>query len=73
MAYDKQLTYFVPLMVKGCNIVDSIHAEMLPSPFLSLVISGIVSNTAWMRRRRRALQFFRARLQIANVADSLAA
>ena len=30
-AYDRQLAHFVPLMVKGCNIVDSIHAEMLPS------------------------------------------
>ena len=41
-AYDRQLAYFVPLMVKGCNVVDSIHAEKLPSPFLSLVIDDCI-------------------------------
>ena len=33
-AYDQQLAHFVALMVKGCNLVDSIHAEIYPSPFL---------------------------------------
>ena len=73
-AYDRQLAHFVPLMVKGCNIVDSIHAEMLPSPFLSLVIQDCVERGLDVTAGGAHYNFSGVQgVQIANVADSLAA
>jgi formate C-acetyltransferase len=73
-AYDRQLAHFVPLMVKGCNIVDSIHAEILPSPFLSLVIDDCVERGLDVTAGGAHYNFSGVQgVQIANVADSLAA
>jgi pyruvate formate-lyase/glycerol dehydratase family glycyl radical enzyme len=73
-AYDKQLAHFVALMVRGCDIVDTIHAEVLPSPFLSLVIDdcierGLDVTTGGAHYNLSGVQG----VQVANVADSLAA
>lgn len=73
-AYDQQLAHFVPLMVKGCNIVDSIHAEILPSPFLSLVIDDCIERGLDVTAGGAHYNFSGVQgVQIANVADSLAA
>jgi formate C-acetyltransferase len=73
-AYDQQLAYFVPLMVKGCNVVDSIHAEILPSPFLSLVIDDCVERGVDVTAGGAHYNFSGVQgVQIANVADSLVA
>lgn len=73
-AYDKQLAHFVPLMVKGCNIVDSIHAEMLSSPFLSLVIADCIERGLDVTAGGARYNFSGVQgVQIANVVDSLAA
>jgi pyruvate formate-lyase/glycerol dehydratase family glycyl radical enzyme len=73
-AYDKQLAHFVPLMVKGCNIVDRIHAEILPSPFLSLVIGDCIEHDMDVTAGGARYNFSGVQgVQIANVADSLAA
>ena len=73
-AYDRQLAHFVPLMVKGCNVVDSIHAEMLPSPFLSLVVQDCVARGVDVTAGGARYNFSGVQgVQIANVADSLAA
>ena len=58
-AYDQQLAHFVELMVSGCNIVDGIHAEVLPSPLLSLVIDDCVERGHGCDGRRRTLQLLR--------------
>ncbi|GAK48912.1 formate C-acetyltransferase [Candidatus Moduliflexus flocculans] len=72
-AYDAQLAHFVPLMVKGCNIVDSIHAETLPSPFLSLVIEDCVERGVDVTAGGAHYNFSGVQgVQVANVADSLA-
>jgi len=72
-AYDAQLAHFVPLMVKGCNIVDSIHAEVLPSPFLSLVIADCVERGLDVTAGGAHYNFSGVQgVQVANVADSLA-
>jgi formate C-acetyltransferase len=73
-AYDAQLTHFVKLMVRGCDIVDRTHAEVLPSPLLSLVIDdclerGLDVTAGGARYNLSGVQG----VQIANVADSLAA
>jgi formate C-acetyltransferase len=73
-AYDRQLAHFVPLMVKGCNVVDAIHSEILPSPFLSLVIGdcierGLDVTAGGAHYNSAGVQG----VQVANLADSLAA
>ena len=73
-AYDRQLAHFVKLMVKGCNIVDRIHAEILPSPFLSLVIEDCIAQGKDVTAGGAHYNFSGVQgVQIANVADSLAA
>jgi formate C-acetyltransferase len=73
-AYDRQLAHFVPLMVKGCNIVDSIHAELLPSPMLSLAIQDCVARGLDVTAGGAHYNFSGVQgVQIANVADSLIA
>ncbi|MFN8444980.1 MAG: formate C-acetyltransferase/glycerol dehydratase family glycyl radical enzyme [Caldilineaceae bacterium] len=73
-AYEQQLAHFVPLMVKGCNIVDSIHAELLPSPFLSLVIQDCIERGLDVTAGGAHYNFSGVQgVQIANVADSLMA
>lgn len=73
-AYEQQLAHFVPLMVKGCNIVDNIHAELLPSPFLSLVIQDCVERGLDVTAGGARYNFSGVQgVQIANVADSLMA
>jgi pyruvate formate-lyase/glycerol dehydratase family glycyl radical enzyme len=72
-AYDKQLAHFVPLMVKGCNLVDRIHAEILPSPFLSVVIQDCIDRGVDVTAGGARYNFSGVQgVQIANVADSLA-
>jgi pyruvate-formate lyase len=73
-AYDRQLAHFVALMVKGCNVVDQIHADVLPSPFLSLVIQDCVARGLDVTAGGAHYNFSGVQgVQIANVADSLAA
>lgn len=73
-AYDAQLAHFIPLMVKGCNVVDQIHAELLPSPFLSLVIQDCIARGLDVTAGGAHYNFSGVQgVQIANVADSLAA
>ena len=72
--YDKQLAHFVALMVQGCNVVDGIHAEVLPSPFLSLVIEDCVERGLDVTAGGARYNFSGVQgVQVANVADSLAA
>jgi pyruvate formate-lyase/glycerol dehydratase family glycyl radical enzyme len=73
-AYDRQMAYFIDLMVRGCNIVDSIHADMLPSPFLSLVVQDCIARGTDVTAGGARYNFSGVQgVQIANVADSLAA
>ena len=73
-AYDQQLAHFVALMVRGCNIVDGIHAEVYPSPFLSLVISDCLERGLDVTGGGARYNFSGVQgVQIANVADSFAA
>jgi formate C-acetyltransferase len=61
-------------MVRGCNIVDSIHAEMLPSPFLSLVVGDCIERGLDVTAGGARYNFSGVQgVQVANVADSLAA
>jgi pyruvate formate-lyase/glycerol dehydratase family glycyl radical enzyme len=73
-AYDRQLAHFVALMTKGCAVVDRIHAEILPSPFLSLVVDDCIERGLDVTAGGAHYNFSGPQgVQIANVADSLAA
>ena len=73
-AYDRQLAHLVALMVQGCNVVDAIHAEVLPSPFLSLVIDDCIGRGLDVTAGGAYYNFSGVQgVQVANVADSLAA
>jgi formate C-acetyltransferase len=73
-AYDVQLAHFIALMVRGCNTVDSVHAEILPSPFLSLVVDECIKRGVDVTAGGARYNFSGVQgVQIANVADSLAA
>jgi formate C-acetyltransferase len=61
-------------MVQGCNIIDHIHAEVLPSPFLSLVIGDCIERGLDVTAGGARYNFSGVQgVQVANVADSLAA
>jgi len=73
-AYETQLAYFVGLMVRGCNIVDALHAEMLSSPLLSCVIDDCLERGVDVTAGGARYNFSGVQgVQVANVADSLAA
>ena len=73
-AYRAQVGHFVDRMMPLCDAVDRLHAEVLPSPFLSSVIddclTGGVDVTAGGAHYN--LSGIQA-IQVANVADSFAA
>jgi formate C-acetyltransferase len=72
--YEAQLAHFVRLMVRGCNIVDALHAEMLPSPLLSCAIEDCIQRGLDVTAGGARYNFTGVQgVQIANVADSLAA
>jgi pyruvate formate-lyase/glycerol dehydratase family glycyl radical enzyme len=73
-AYDQQLVHFVALMVQGCKLVDRIHADIYPSPFLSLVVSDCIERGLDVTAGGAHYNFSGVQgVQLANVADSLAA
>ena len=73
-AYDRQLSHFVALMMRGCEVVDRVHAEVLPSPFLSLLVDDCIARGVDVTAGGARYNFSGVQgVQIANVADSLAA
>jgi formate C-acetyltransferase len=73
-AFERQMDHFVEKMVLACDAVDRLHAEVLPSPFLSSVVDdclerGVDVTAGGAVYNLSGLQG----IQVANVADSLAA
>ncbi len=72
-AYKKQLDHFIDRMIAVCDAVDRMHAEFLPTPFLSSVIDdclekGMDVTAGGARYNLSGIQA----IQVANIADSLA-
>ena len=68
-----QMDHFIEKMVRLCDIVDRIHAQILPSPFLSSVVDDCLARgtdvtASGARHNFSGIQA----IQVANVADSLA-
>ena len=73
-ALKKQVDYFIDKMMPVCCAVDTIHAEVLPSAFLSSVIDdciikGVDVTAGGAKYNYSGIQL----IQVANIADSLAA
>lgn len=43
-AYQQQLNHFIDIKIKGNNAIHSIIAELMPAPFLSLIIDDCISK-----------------------------
>lgn len=72
-AYRKQLDYFVEKMISACHLVDRMHAKVLPSPFLSSVISDCIEKGMDVTEGGALYNFSGIQaIQVANIADSLA-
>lgn len=74
VALEKQMDYFINIMIKLTSFVDKTHGKLLPSPFLSSVINdcyekGLDVTIGGSHYNLSGIQF----IQVANVADSLAA
>lgn len=70
----KQMDYFIERMIKCCEVVEKIHMDVLPSPFLSSVIDdciqkGVDVTSGGAHYNLSGIQV----IQGANIADSLAA
>jgi formate C-acetyltransferase len=73
-AYDKQVKYFVDLIILANNIIDRTHQEMAPVPFASILIDPCLEKGLDASRGGAKYNFTGPQgIAIANVADSLAA
>ena len=43
-AFEKQLSHFLDIKIKGNYIIEQIYGKMLPAPFLSLFIDDCIAN-----------------------------
>jgi trans-4-hydroxy-L-proline dehydratase len=43
-AYTKQINYFVDIKIKGNLIIERLYAELLPAPFISLLIDDCIAK-----------------------------
>ena len=73
-AYHKQIDYFLDIKVKGSNIIESIYANYMPVPFLSVITNDCIAtgrdyNAGGARYNTSYLQG----VGIGTVTDSLAA
>lgn len=73
-AFAKNINYFIYKMILACEQVEKAHIDVLPSPFLSSVIDeciekGIDVTAGGATYNLSGIQM----IQIANLADSLAA
>ena len=43
-AYEEQLNYFIDVKIRGNNLIERLYAQVLPAPFLSLLIDDCIAN-----------------------------
>jgi pyruvate formate-lyase/glycerol dehydratase family glycyl radical enzyme len=73
-AYAVQIDYFFEKMIEACEKVEEIHQRLLPSAFLSSVIDDCVDRGLDVTRGGAHYNLSGIQvIQVANVADSLAA
>lgn len=73
-ALQTQVDQFIDKMMSVCHVVDKIHAEIMPSAFLSAVIDDCITKGMDVTAGGAHYNFSGIQLiQVANIADSLAA
>ena len=73
-SFRRQLDHFIDRMIEACITVDRIHAEQLPSPFLSSVIDDCIDRGMDVTAGGALYNLSGIQaIQVANIADSLAA
>ena len=43
-AYKKQIHHFIEIKIRGNNVIETLYAKNMPSPFLSIVIDDCIKN-----------------------------
>ncbi len=73
-AFEKQLKYFIKLMLDGYNIVGSLHATRLPAVFASVTVDDCISKGKSLQEGGAKYNFSAAFITaLANTVDALAA
>lgn len=73
-AFAKQIDYFSDRMVECVSVVEGMHEKLLPTPFLSAVIDDCIAKGQDVTQGGAHYNFAGVQaIQVANVADSLAA
>jgi len=73
-AYQKQQSYFIHRLVPLCNLIERVHTEYVPTPFLSILISDCIEKGLDVMGGGARFNFSSPQgVGIANVADSFAA
>lgn len=73
-AFAKTIDFFMGKMIKACEMVEKAHMDILPSPFLSAVIDDCLERGLDVTRGGAHYNLSGIQMiQVANIADSLAA
>jgi (2S)-3-sulfopropanediol dehydratase len=73
-AYETQMKYWVDIMARGTNIMDDVHRELKPLPYLSALIDDCLAKGADVGTGAAVYNFTGPQAAgVATVADSLAA
>jgi len=73
-SFEELMQKFINLMVQGCNVVDRVHAQLMPTPFLSSVIDDCLEKGIDVSRGGARYNFTGPQgVGVANLADSLMA
>jgi len=72
-AFAEQLNHYIDRMIKCCEVVETTHAEVLPSAFLSSVIDNCIEKGLDVTAGGAFYNYSGIQaIQVANLADSLA-
>lgn len=73
-AYEKQMNYFIAVMVNALNCIDDAHAKRMPLPFQSCMIDDCIARGKSLQEGGAIYNFTGPQgFGIANVADSMLA
>lgn len=73
-AYEKQMNYFIAVMVNALNCIDTAHATRMPLPFQSTMIDDCIGRGKALQEGGAIYNFTGPQgFGIANVADSMLA
>src|SRR5699024_3466900 len=73
-AFEKQLKYFIELMLDGYSIVGSLHATRLPAIFASTTVDDCIANGKSLQEGGAKYNFSAAFITaLANTVDAIAA